>query len=99
MKAIGKQTITVVYGEIYTLTVPTGATFARITVEPDSTSANREIAIRYWINGSTPTPSQGHHLGSIRHGLRVSGALALSQIKFTGVEEDKSHVLQVTYYK
>ncbi len=99
MKAIGNQTLSVPYGSIVTLTPPEGAKFAVIVCEPDSSSAQFAKAVRYWIDGSNPTPTQGLHLGSLRHTLTLGGPYALSQIKFTGVEVDKLHILQIQYWK
>ena len=99
MKAIGKETVSVSFNTEAQLTPPAGARFAVIVCEPDGSSTNATKAVRYWINNSSPTPSEGLHLGATRHTATLGGPHALSTVRFVGVESGKTHLLQVQYWR
>jgi hypothetical protein len=83
LRAIGKQTITA-SGTAQRLTVPTGAVYAQVTVSGGT--------IRYWLDGSTPTSTQG--LSSTA--FDISGTQNILDFKF--IELTATAVVQVQFF-
>ena len=89
MRALGKNTITDLSSARslgYGGSIPAGTTRAAIDVEG--------AAVRFWIDGSTPTSSQGHLLQA-GDSIAVENGNEVQQALFIGVTSGAS--LQITF--
>jgi hypothetical protein len=90
-KAFANQTLTVT-GTVASLTVPDGAKYALVSVE--STAIG--IAIRYWLDGTAPTGTEGigREDGT---GFDIVSTANLKQFKVIQAQAG-THKLQVQYF-
>lgn len=84
-EAIGKQILSVT--GVTTLTIPKDARKAFITVEDDN--------IRYWVDGSVPTATEGHLVASTG-GLLLDSASQLANFKV--IAATSTAKLMITYF-
>ncbi len=94
----GFEELTVDHSEAQSLKVPDDAVSAEIHIEADSTTTNPRHAVRYKQNGTDPTKSSGMRLGD-EDIIEVYGKANLDNFKAIGIENGKSHTLQIQYYK
>ncbi len=80
------------------LTVPINATSAIVMVEADKTASDLSRVIRFKENGSTPTIAIGFGLGD-NDVYRIKGRTHLLNFRTIGIEADKTHRIQVQYFK
>lgn len=78
--------------------VPPEAVSGSLFFEIDETSSHRDIAIRFKENGSMPTATKGQGVGH-KDIFNPRGKQLLEQLRFIGIEADKSHTIRVQYYK
>lgn len=81
-----------------TLTVPTGATYAEVSLIASASVASQSDVARFWLDGSTPTATQGLSRNNYA-AWDIAGGDALTNFKIIGVEVGKTHVLNVQYFK
>lgn len=96
--AIGKQVLSFDDSPAVALTIPTGATYAEVSLVADATVASTSNVARFWTDGSTPTATEGlsrNHLAA----WDIIGGDNLANFKIIGVEAGKTHVLNVLYFK
>lgn len=89
---IGKEILSV--STIKSLTIPSGATYCEIRVESSNTATP---ALRYWMDGSTPTASEGMPLSN----LDLMDILnAQNMVNFKVIQTGAgTHTLSIQYYK
>ena len=95
--AFGKEIVTFDDSPAVALTVPTGATYAEISLVADATAVATNVA-RFWVDGSTPTATEGLSRNSLSS-WDISGGDNIVNFKIIGVEAAKTHKLNVQYYK
>lgn len=91
---IGKQTLDVPNSST-ALTIPAGANNALVTVESDV--AAPDPAIRYWVDGSNPTNSEGHARAD-GDAFELVGLPELAGFRVIEATAG-THTLQITYYR
>ena len=94
----GFEELTVDHSEAKGLTVPDDAVSAEIHIEADGTATNPRHAIRSKKNGTDPTATSGMRFGD-EDVIEVYGKVNLDTYKVIGIENGKSHKLQIQYYK
>jgi hypothetical protein len=90
--AFANETISVTAGTVYNLTVPSGADYCLITVEGTASTDG----IRFWLDGTTPTSSNGIFRGN-GAGFDIKGGSNIAKFKAYGI--GVGVVLQVQYYR
>lgn len=93
---IGNEQLAVGSGAAVSLTVPTGAGFAFISVDADGTQVGLEKVIRFTYGTTDPTAILGHAVGD-DNDIFV-GLDNLATFKVIGVTAGKNHTLQITYF-
>ena len=86
------------FGNITQIQVPPLAVEALIMVESDPTATDPTRAMRFKENGVSPTPSSGFGLGN-NDVYQIKGNEHLKNFRITGIEEGKSHFVQVQFFK
>lgn len=87
VNAQGKETLTVAASAVGFASIPAGASIAIITTETAD--------IRYWVDGSTPTTSQGH-LVSAGDAIKLDSVGQLTNFKAIAVSG--SATMQISYF-
>jgi len=83
--------------DVNTLTVPTGAVSALISIEANNGQANNNIVIRFKENGEDPTIAEGMPLGNYGT-YEVKNEENLAGFKFIS-PENLVQTIHVLYYK
>ena len=94
----GYQDVIIDNSEENWLTVPEEAISAFIYVEVDEMATNKNKALRYKLNGTTPTYESGIPLGDGDR-LELIGKENLNNFQAVSIEEYNVHYLRVQYFK
>lgn len=94
----GYEDLEVDHSKVKTLTVPDEAFSASIFFEADDSTLKPKRALRYKENGTAPTANSGQAFGD-GDVLELFGKNSLNNFKVIGIENGKTHVLRVQYYK
>lgn len=85
-------------GAAVSLTVPSNANSALISVEADATVADSTRVVRFLETGATPTASVGMALGN-NDTYEVRTSDNLRNFKVIGIEAGKTQSLKINYYQ
>jgi len=96
--ALSNQVLTFDDSPYAALTVPTDATYAEVSLIADATVTSQSNVARFWLDGSTPTATEGLSRNNYAT-WDISGGDNIANFKIIGVEGAKTHKLNVQYYK
>lgn len=96
---IGYQNLTVTSDTIATkLTIPTKANYAIIRVVADSGTSNKALVIRFRMDGTDPTSSEGMPIGD-KESFDINETQNLANFRVISIEASKTHNLYILYFE
>lgn len=83
---------------VHSLTIPTRAKVAIISIEADDNTVDKNRVVRLKENGTNPTILEGIGLGD-NDVYRIEGIYNLANFRIIAIESGMAHYLNVQYYE